>query len=162
MLSNDIFKIVIKHNSLFAIDLIVKNEENKVLLGLRNNAPAKGYWFVPGGRVFKNETMVNAFRRIAKDEVNIDIDSGYLNLRFYGLYDHIYEDNFFNEPGYNTHYIVAACEINIKGYSISKHDSQHDYLKFIGEKEIISLESVHKFTKNYFIKNPDNVFLKCQ
>jgi len=42
---------------LVSIDLIVYNDKNKVLLGKRANRPAKDYWFVPGGRIRKNEKI---------------------------------------------------------------------------------------------------------
>lgn len=63
-LSDETFKSVIQHTPLISIDLIVRNEQGEVLLGKRVNAPAKGYWFVPGGRVRKNETLDDAFVRL--------------------------------------------------------------------------------------------------
>jgi colanic acid biosynthesis protein WcaH len=55
------FKRVIQHVSLFSNDLLVKNEAGRFLLGLRTSAPAKGCWFVPGGRSYKGETLPAAF-----------------------------------------------------------------------------------------------------
>ncbi len=58
MLDLEIFKIVVENTPLFAIDLVVINSKQQILLGKRVNAPAKDYWFVPrGGRVYKNETL---------------------------------------------------------------------------------------------------------
>jgi colanic acid biosynthesis protein WcaH len=34
-----------------SIDLIVRDADGRVLLGLRNNRPARDWWFVPGGIV---------------------------------------------------------------------------------------------------------------
>jgi colanic acid biosynthesis protein WcaH len=59
-LSRSSFIDVVKRTPLVSIDIIVENRRNQVLLGLRKNEPAKGFWFVPGGRILKNE-------RIAKD-----------------------------------------------------------------------------------------------
>lgn len=42
---------------LISIDLIILKKTNEVLLGQRNNCLAKGYWFVPSGRILKNETF---------------------------------------------------------------------------------------------------------
>ncbi|MEG1251614.1 MAG: NUDIX domain-containing protein, partial [Citrobacter sp.] len=59
----DIFQTIVQNTPLISIDFIVKNERDEVLLGKRVNKPAKGYWFVPGGRIFKNETIFQAFKR---------------------------------------------------------------------------------------------------
>jgi NUDIX domain len=39
-----------------------------VLVVLRTNEPAKGVYFIPGGRIRKTETVENAFMRILKNE----------------------------------------------------------------------------------------------
>ncbi|WP_370701703.1 NUDIX domain-containing protein [Thauera phenylacetica] len=43
----------------------------ELLLGLRNNSPAKGWWFTPGGRIRKNEPLYDAQCRVAKDEIGL-------------------------------------------------------------------------------------------
>ena len=53
---------VVKNSPLVSIDLIVRNAQNEVLLGLRNNEPAKNYWFTFGGRIYKNERIAQAFQ----------------------------------------------------------------------------------------------------
>jgi len=63
------FKTVIASTPLIAIDLIVVNERKEILLGKRLNQPAKNYWFVPGGRILKNETLDNAFKRLTLTEL---------------------------------------------------------------------------------------------
>lgn len=50
------FETVVASAPLISIDLLVENEQGQYLLGLRKNRPAQGYWFVPGGRVQKNES----------------------------------------------------------------------------------------------------------
>src|SRR5262245_15102798 len=68
MLSRQDFLQVVRDAPLVSIDLIVRNLEGEVLLGLRNNRPAQGWWFVPGGIVRKNERFEQAFRRISQAE----------------------------------------------------------------------------------------------
>ena len=62
MLPLDTFKTVIKSTPLISLDLIVKNSEDKILLGKRLNRPAKNYCFVPGSRVLKDESLIIAFQ----------------------------------------------------------------------------------------------------
>ncbi|WP_286745065.1 NUDIX domain-containing protein, partial [Aquabacterium sp. UBA2148] len=45
---------------LVSIDLVLTDESNRLLLGLRRNAPARGWWFTPGGRIRKNEPLAAA------------------------------------------------------------------------------------------------------
>jgi hypothetical protein len=47
---------VIRLAPLVAMDLIIRNGHDEVLLGLRRNEPAKGCYFVPGGmmRLFRS------------------------------------------------------------------------------------------------------------
>ena len=55
LLDKDTFSTVIQNTPLISIDLIVENKKGQILLGKRVNEPALGYWFVPGGRIFKDE-----------------------------------------------------------------------------------------------------------
>ena len=70
-LSDDDFRFVVRSTPLFALDLIIMDEYERVLVGLRVNDPAKGFWFVPGGRVTKNESLKTAFSRILFDETRL-------------------------------------------------------------------------------------------
>ena len=60
-LDKQTFQTVVAHTPLISLDLIVENVNGQVLLGQRLNKPAQGCWFVPGGRVLKDETMAHAF-----------------------------------------------------------------------------------------------------
>ena len=59
---------VVRLAPLIAIDLIIRNRQEEVLLGLCNNEPAKGFYFVPGGMILKNERLRDAFARLWKNE----------------------------------------------------------------------------------------------
>ena len=45
----------------------------KILLGKRKNPPAKNFFFVPGGRIFKSELKKHAFKRILKNELGFSL-----------------------------------------------------------------------------------------
>jgi colanic acid biosynthesis protein WcaH len=81
-ISPDDFIEVVKKTPLVSIDLIIKNNLDQVLLGLRNNEPAKGFWFVPGGRILKNELIAEAFERITEEELGISL--AYRDSIFFG------------------------------------------------------------------------------
>ena len=68
-LEKSVFTTVINSTPLVSIDLLIENTDGKILLGYRNNRPAKGYWFVPGGRIQKGESMDDAFQRLTQSEI---------------------------------------------------------------------------------------------
>lgn len=49
MISDEHFLSVVSRTPLISVDLILRSRANKILLGRRNNRPAQGFWFVPGG-----------------------------------------------------------------------------------------------------------------
>ncbi|VTM57388.1 GDP-mannose mannosyl hydrolase [Klebsiella pneumoniae] len=107
MLTDEEFINIIKLTPLISIDFIVKNKRNEILLGKRVNSPARGYYFVPGGRILKDETINDAFLRLSLTELGISIPKDLWN--FHGVYEHFYEDNKYNKL-FSTHYIVLAYE----------------------------------------------------
>jgi colanic acid biosynthesis protein WcaH len=140
------FKTVVAATPLISIDLLVENEQGEVLLGLRNNRPAQGYWFVPGGRIFKNENLEAAFRRLTRVELGIEIERS--QATFEGLYEHFYEDSVFGEsPG--THYIVLAHQLKVNQDQIRLSPQQHSHSRWVAPEAINTL-NIHRFTRDYF------------
>ena len=139
---------IIEATPLVSIDLVIRNPSNKVLLGKRNNRPAMGYWFVPGGRIFKNETINQALKRISEVELGQDLSTKAPSLL--GAYDHIYEDNFLNVKGINTHYVVLAFVIALQQEIEVKSDEQHIELKWWEIDKLLLDQTVHQNTKVYF------------
>ncbi|EIQ0435151.1 NUDIX domain-containing protein, partial [Escherichia coli] len=91
-LAPELFKSIVEHTPLISIDLIIRNEEGKALLGQRLNRPAQNYWFVPGGRILKDESFENAFKRVTLEELGVQISIN--EAKFLGAYEHFYSDNF--------------------------------------------------------------------
>ena len=152
------YRFIVRKTNLFALDLIIEDKEGKILLGLRTNAPARGFWFVPGGRVYKNEQLKKAMIRIMRDETGLNVDD-IETISFHGLYEHIYDDNFFDDPTFNTHYLIAVCRINLARDKLLLSDYQHKRLRFASVDELQSDPLVHPFVKFYFMDKPPNRFL---
>ena len=151
---------VIKHTQLVALDLIIVNEKNQVLLGYRNNNPAKNMWFTFGSRVYKNETFEEACERISSTELGLDIKLK--DCVKNGVYFHHYPDNFENEE-FGTNYIVFAyvCNVNDIETNNIKGDNQHDIFKWFDIDDITdeaskNIFNIHENVRNYFIQNPPN------
>lgn len=148
MLTDEEFISVIKLTPLISIDFIVKNHRNEVLLGKRVNSPARGYYFVPGGRVFKDECLEDAFIRLSLSELGRCIPRD--KWIFRGIYEHFYTDNKYNDS-FTTHYIVLAFEITLEQLVLPPIQQHSDY-KWLNQLFIMNDTTVHKYTKDYFGK----------
>ncbi len=133
---------------LVSIDLIVRNEDDRVLLGKRTNRPAKGFWFVPGGSIRKNERIAAAFERISKTELGYQLKLK--QASFVGVFEHLYDDNFLGAADVGTHYVVLAYECRLDPTASFKLDGQHSEAKWWGVDELLESASVHDNTKAYF------------
>lgn len=139
---------VVRNTPLISIDLIIEDADGKILLGYRLNNPAKNTWFVPGGVIRKNEHFTTAFHRVCKDELEMPFE--FSQAAYVGLYEHIYDDNFANDPSFNTHYIVNAFHIRINSKAIEFPKTQHSDYWWATKKELLAHKNVHTNTKNYF------------
>jgi colanic acid biosynthesis protein WcaH len=146
---------VIKNTQLIAFDLIIINEYNQVLLGYRNNEPAKNTWFTFGSRVFKNETFEEACIRVSTTEIGTKIN--YKDCERKGIYVHNYHNNFDND-NFGTNYIVFAhiYKCNKNDIKINGDNQHSNYLWFDIDNILIS-DNVHNYVKEYFKKNPSNI-----
>lgn len=100
------FLEVVGATPLVSIDLIVRDGEGRMLVGMRRNEPAKGTWFVPGGRIRKDETLARALARISEWELGVPLHAN--DVRFAGVFEHFYATNFAEVDGVSTHYVVLA------------------------------------------------------
>jgi colanic acid biosynthesis protein WcaH len=145
-LGKEAFIHIIDATPLVSIDLIVRNARGEVLLGRRRSRPAQDYWFVPGGRIRKNERSQDALVRIAQTELGVAVKSG----RLLGVFDHLYDDNFFGIPDIGTHYVVIAWECELPNDSRLMPDEQHAELRWWDVASLLASDDVHVHTKWYF------------
>ncbi|WP_417550093.1 NUDIX domain-containing protein [Methylophaga sp.] len=145
MLNNIDFKQIVRNAPLLAIDLVVLDDQNQILLRQRINATAKVYWFVPSGRAFKNESLEKAFFRISKAELGLPSERSLAVLL--GIYDHFYSDSVFDENT-NTHFINAAYLIKMKmGQALNLPRAQHHDFRWLSLNDIKRDNTVHQFSK---------------
>lgn len=147
-LEQNVFASVVANAPLIAMDLIIDNGSGKILLGLRRNAPARKYWFAPGGRIYKNEPLHAAFRRISRAETG-----GEMHLQeaeFKGVFEHFYDDNFAEAPGFGTHYVTLAYRVQCAKDFSALPLQQHAAYRWISISEMLTMPEVHPNTKAYF------------
>lgn len=148
-LDRETFRQIVAGTPLISIDLIVRNKQGQVLLGQRLNRPAQGYWFVPGGRVRKDERLADAFSRLIQEEL-----WGQWMLSdacFLGPFEHFYNDNF-SGGDFSTHYVVLGYEMTLHSGDLSQLPvAQHGAYRWFDLDELMQSNLVHAHTKFYFL-----------
>lgn len=145
------FQIVVGATPLIAIDLIIQNQHGDILLGQRLNRPAHNFWFVPGGRILKNETLDAAFRRITLTELGRSIDRD--NARLLNVYEHFYKDSVFGEGegSPDTHYVVLGyCIKMLDVDTFAPPKNQHAEYRWWSFHDAKSSQEVHNNSRAYF------------
>jgi len=146
ILENTVFKCIVENTPLVSVDFLIR-KDNKYLLGKRVNPPAKGYYFTIGGRIFKNETIEKARKRIVKEEINLEIEN--MKLKFIGIFEHFYKESIFGKD-ISTHYVNFAYLLDIPIEIENLPLKQHSKYKWFDKEEILNSDKVHKYVKDYF------------
>lgn len=55
------------------VEIIIKEKDGGIYLTKRSIEPCRGQWHLPGGTVRFGEPMIDAVKRIARRELNIDV-----------------------------------------------------------------------------------------
>lgn len=147
-LSQEDFATVVRSTPLISIDLIVENADGEFLLGKRTNRPAQGFWFVPGGRVQKDEPLAQAFERLTLAELGIRLPLA--AGEFYGVWQHFYDDNF-SGTDFSTHYIVLGFRLKVNQADLALPDTQHEDYRWLTPEALVAEENVHDNSRAYFL-----------
>jgi len=144
-LSEDQFGKVVDLTPLVSIDFVIRNHEGAFLAGVRSNEPARGFWFVPGGRILKDEPVADAIERLLRNEVG-----GLPGSReFFGVYEHFYPSNALGIPGVTTHYVVLGFLVLADAGWFPRGDTQHERFAWLDPARAVDEELVHENTKVY-------------
>lgn len=149
-LSDETFRAVVNSTPLVSIDLVVQNADGEVLLGQRLNRPAQGFWFVPGGRIRKNESLDEAFRRLTLGELGLAFERN--QARLLDVYEHFYKDSVFGVAGVNpdTHYVVLGYHLLLpQDVILAPPADQHDRYNWWRVAEMQSSPDVHANSRAY-------------
>lgn len=115
------------------VDLVVTNPNNEYLLLHRKEEPAKGLWWIPGGRIHKNESWRDAAYRKSMEELGVCLDL----VDFISL-----EESIFHNVGYHT--VNVTVHMRYNGIDELKIDSNHSRYRW--EKYI--LDGIHEAIVN--------------
>lgn len=126
--------------------------KGKVLLTQRTQEPAKGQWWVQGGRIFKHETFAQALQRLAKREIGSEIKI----IRQIGAYEfHSDAANFDVKTGTHDVAVVYLAAPKDENVFISL-DETHSKFKWVEEIDT----DLHPYVKS--VLKDSGVFRKIK
>jgi colanic acid biosynthesis protein WcaH len=134
---------------LISVDLVVLNSAGKLLLGKRCNAPARHWWFTPGGRVRKNEPFAACLQRIALSELGQEVKE-LQGAQLMGVWDHFYEDSAFSAE-VSTHYVNLPHVVRL-GHSLDLAAlpiDQHSAWRWQDATAAAVADDVHPYVRAY-------------
>jgi colanic acid biosynthesis protein WcaH len=125
----------------------VRSPETKSCWG----CAAAGRRAAPGlcpGKSTQDERFNEAFARIARDELNVELDVS--SARVPGVFEHIYDENFAERAG-GARYLVLGFEVRLADLPDRSVQDQHDDFRWFTLDEVLNSPEVHRFTRAYFL-----------
>jgi len=146
-----VFAAAVAALPLVSIDWVVTDPAGRLLLGRRINAPARGWWFTPGGRIRKNEALRDAMARIAQHELGLPA-ALLERAALMGAWDHFYPDSAF-DSAVSTHYVNLPHWLALTWPEIAQlsmvPDAQHSDWAWRDLAEAAADEAVHPYVRPY-------------
>src|SRR3989338_2571509 len=99
---------------------VVARHQGKFLLIKRENEPEKGRWGLPGGRIFKSETFVQAANRKLKEEANL---TGTI-VKITGPYETFFKEAPFGITS-GVHSVNVAVLMDVEDITPLRFDKNH-------------------------------------
>lgn len=119
-LTDDEFRLIYSKVPRLNVEIVI-NTEDGIVLTKRSINPWKGYWHLPGGTVYMNETLEEAVRRIALDEVGLKVEAK--ELLGYVVYPSIKAHKGLGWPvgiAFSASTISGSLEVNENGEAAKK------------------------------------------
>lgn len=122
-----------------SVDLLVRYDDG-IIFGHRTNAPAKGYWFVPGGRIHKGETRQDAVHRVAATELGVEVTI----VESLGAFEHFY-DTAAADGVDSKHYVANGYVVDVVDGDFTP-DAQHSEVRVFESPP----DPLHEHVRAYF------------
>lgn len=104
------------------VDCLVVNNKGEYLLVKRKNEPLKGEYWVPGGRVHKNEKLVDAVHRKMREEIGVDVDV----IENVGFFEEFFDATEQNAEG-GVHSISVVYRVKPRSNKIKLDDQSIEW-----------------------------------
>lgn len=121
MIPAEDYRKVLATMPVLCMDCIVVHK-GKYLLVKRKNRPLKGEYWLPGGRVYKNETLEQAAIRKMKEEIGLDVKI----IKLAGFHEFLYEENEFGLD--SVHTVSAIFYVSPISNEVTLDEQSDDYV----------------------------------
>ena len=111
-----LFAEMVKRLPIASVDAVIV-VDGALLLLKRNNSPAKGEWWLPGGRIRRGESLEETVRREVKEETGLEVSS----QRLIGVYSRVFPER---------HDITVAFLCECKKGKVALNDEHCEYAFF--------------------------------
>ena len=123
------FKAIYSKVPRLCVDLVIKNSKG-ILLTMRQKNGWVGQWHLPGGTVYYKEALENTVKRIAKEELGIEITMG----KFIGYLEYFSEEK---ERGFGYSVsLVFLCKSDNSNLSLDDQVEEAKYFKTLLENTV--------------------------
>lgn len=135
----DLYKKIVESVPIMSVDVVVFNENlTKTLLFLRNNEPCKGEYYTLGGRLNKNESILDCAKRKLIDEIGLDVKES--ELVQIGFVEEKFNNSFYSEE-VSSHFVNVVYALVINDTHEITLDKQHSSFKWFD----VSDKTMYKF-----------------
>ena len=86
-ISSSLYELIIDVLPIASVEAII-SKDNSLLFLRRQNSPAKGQWWFPGGRIRKGETLEEALYREIKEETGLQV----IKSKLINVYSRIFNE----------------------------------------------------------------------
>lgn len=123
------FKTIYSQVPRLCVDLVVRDTEG-TLLSLRKIPPHQGQWHLPGGTVFFKEPVHDSVKRVAEDELGVEVQID----KFLGYIEFMYQDDYdgFDHPVS----LVFLCTPKSTNYRTNDQASEIKFFKTLPDKMV--------------------------
>jgi colanic acid biosynthesis protein WcaH len=132
IISETQYKLIVETMPIICVDLLIIND-GKFLLLKRDNEPAKGEFWFPGGRILKLEKIKTAALRKAIEEVNLKC----IFHNIVSIEETIFKKN--SEMYSDKHTINIVCKLLVDDITNIKLDDLHSSFLWTSFQEISDL-----------------------
>jgi colanic acid biosynthesis protein WcaH len=140
IIDDHLYQQIVQVMPIPCVDLVVTNDSGQVLLARRENEPARGEWWFPGGRVHYLETRVDAAVRKLRQECALEANQ----LVDLGTFDVIVKRS---DNGKNLHGITTLYCMKVNQNQTFTLDSQNSEAQWRLPLEWLKLE-LHSFVQH--------------
>lgn len=137
LIPSDLYEKIHMTMPIACVDIIIIND-NSFLLVKRKNKPAQNQWWFPGGRILKDETLIEAVIRKSFEETRLKVKI----INRIGVEETIFPDGPFNSATHTINVVYLTKVINPETIKLDEQSGEYNWFSGINE-------NWHPYIKNF-------------